>query len=190
MNVAGDAGDAGDIFYPITLTVIYIVTYLYDTFRTALENITRITRITRKAPLLTFRERTRKTPATPGSPSVTGYGGGEHSFTQCATSHVKKGHPMDPGLIGYNLRRRQQVKTRRWQHQESLAIAYLARGTMAALARRLGVHRSTILRDVRACYREYWQRKGVTHVHNTQTADTRGPRGTPAGCAPANQGRV
>jgi hypothetical protein len=66
---------------------------------------------------------------------------------------------MDPKLIGYNLRRRQQRVTRRWQHREAIALSLFTHGAMAALARRLGVHRSTILRDRQALWREYWQRK-------------------------------
>ena len=62
---------------------------------------------------------------------------------------------MDGKLIGYNLRRAQQQRSRRWRFQEVIELAYLLpRGTMAALARSCGVHRSTICKDVQAARRQ------------------------------------
>jgi hypothetical protein len=66
---------------------------------------------------------------------------------------------MDPRLIGYNRRRRQQQMSRRWQHQEALILALGHYGAMTALAKKLGVHKSTISRDSRALWRAYWQRR-------------------------------
>jgi hypothetical protein len=66
---------------------------------------------------------------------------------------------MDPRLIGYNRRRQQQRRSRRWQHQEALMLAFNNYGAMTALAKRLGVHKSTISRDSRALWRAYWQRR-------------------------------
>jgi len=68
---------------------------------------------------------------------------------------------MDVRLIGYNKRRAQQQASRRWRFQEVIELAYLLpRGTMAALARQLGVHRSTIHKDVRAAVRRRREGEG------------------------------
>jgi hypothetical protein len=62
---------------------------------------------------------------------------------------------MHGKLIGYNRRRMRQQQARRWQDQEVIELAYLLpRGTMAALVRQLGVHRSTSSRDVRTAVRQ------------------------------------
>jgi hypothetical protein len=56
---------------------------------------------------------------------------------------------MDVRIVGYNRKRRQDQRSRRYKWREELLRAYGRYGAMAALARRLGVHRSTILKDCR-----------------------------------------
>ena len=56
--------------------------------------------------------------------------------------------------VGYNRKRQQGQRSRRYQYQHELLQAYSHYGAMAALARRLGVHRSTILKDCRAVWAE------------------------------------
>jgi hypothetical protein len=66
---------------------------------------------------------------------------------------------MDPRLIGYNKRRQQERRSRRWQLQEAYVTAYLSHGAITAIAKRAGVSRSTISRDVQAFWRAYWERR-------------------------------
>jgi hypothetical protein len=58
---------------------------------------------------------------------------------------------MDPQLIGYNRRRQRQAQRRRWRLWANLtAEVFLRRGSQAQLAKQLGVHRSTVCRDLKA----------------------------------------
>ena len=67
---------------------------------------------------------------------------------------------IDVRYVGYNRKRQQHQRSRRCQWRHELLQAYGQYGGMAALARRLGVHRSTILKDCRAVWAEWLARRG------------------------------
>jgi hypothetical protein len=77
----------------------------------------------------------------------------------CNKLKIDEGHSMEPRLIGYNRRRHCAARARRWRIWVNITLADVRHGGQARLARQLGVHRSTICRDMKL----YWQcvREGV-----------------------------
>jgi hypothetical protein len=69
---------------------------------------------------------------------------------------------MDPQLIGYNRRRKCAAQARRWRIWSEITLADLLHGGQAALARKFGVHRSTICRDMKAYFAWVRETRGDT----------------------------
>jgi hypothetical protein len=68
---------------------------------------------------------------------------------------------MDPRLLGYNRRRQKQAERRRLWVTVHLAMV-MQRGGQTAMARHLGVNRSTICRDVWRGWQE-WRESRCQH---------------------------